>query len=43
VLKDYGGAVRPFSLLYPANRHMPLRVRLLVDYLVGTLGPSTPG
>ncbi len=38
VLKNFGGTARPFSLLYPAHRHMPLRVRVLVDYLVGKLG-----
>jgi DNA-binding transcriptional LysR family regulator len=37
VLKDYAGATMPFSLLYPANRHMPLRVRVLIDFLVGRL------
>jgi len=34
VLQPHGGRSRPFSLLYPANRHMPLRVRVLVDFLV---------
>jgi DNA-binding transcriptional LysR family regulator len=38
VLQPYGGRSRPFSLLYPANRHMPLRVRVLVDYLVDAFG-----
>ncbi|HET7794832.1 MAG TPA: LysR substrate-binding domain-containing protein [Rhizobacter sp.] len=42
VLKDHGGASLPFSLLYPANRHMPLRVRVLVDFLVERLSPQ-PG
>lgn len=37
VLKEHGGASRPFSLLYPANRHMPQRVRVLVDFLVERL------
>ena len=37
VLADYAGASRPFSLMYPANRHMPLRVRVLIDYLVAKL------
>jgi len=37
VLKDFAGASRPFSLLYPANRHMPLRVRVLIDFLVAQL------
>jgi len=41
VLKEYGGASRPFSLLYPAQRHMPRRVRVLVDFLVQRLGPRT--
>lgn len=38
VLQPYGGRSRPFSLLYPANRHMPLRVRVLVDFLVAAFG-----
>src|SRR3989344_5997560 len=37
VLPAHTGASRPFSLLYPANRHMPLRVRVLVDFLVDRL------
>lgn len=39
VLADHAGASRPFSLLYPGGRHMPLRVRVLIDFLVGALGP----
>lgn len=39
VLADHAGASRPFSLLYPGNRHMPLRVRALIDFLVDALGP----
>jgi DNA-binding transcriptional LysR family regulator len=38
VLADHAGASRPFSLIYPGNRHMPLRVRVLIDYLVRSLG-----
>lgn len=38
VLSEYSGASRPFSLLYPANRHMPLRVRVLIDFLTRQLG-----
>jgi DNA-binding transcriptional LysR family regulator len=38
VLPALSGASRPFSLLYPAQRHMPLRVRVLIDYLMATLG-----
>lgn len=38
VLPALAGASRPFSLLYPAQRHMPLRVRVLIDFLLATLG-----
>lgn len=34
VLSEFSGASRPFSLLYPSNRHMPQRVRVLIDFLV---------
>lgn len=34
LLSNYAGASRPFSLLYPASRHMPLRVRVLIDFLL---------
>ncbi|MEO8155259.1 MAG: LysR substrate-binding domain-containing protein [Rhizobacter sp.] len=37
LLKDFGGTSRPFALLYPANRHMPQRVRVLIDFLVERL------
>lgn len=37
VLPAQAGASRPFSLLCPAHRHMPLRVRVLVDFLVERL------
>jgi DNA-binding transcriptional LysR family regulator len=37
VLKDYGGATRPFILLYPHSRHMSSRVRSFVDFLVEKL------
>jgi DNA-binding transcriptional LysR family regulator len=33
ILQPYAGRSRPFSLLYPQNRHMPLRVRVFIDYL----------
>ena len=39
VLQSHAGATRPFSLLYPANRHMPHRVRALIDFLMEALGP----
>lgn len=38
VLRDRGGSSRPFSLLYPGNRHVPLRVRVLIDFLVARFG-----
>jgi DNA-binding transcriptional LysR family regulator len=34
VLQAFGGRSRPFSLLYPHNRHVPLRVRSLIDFLL---------
>lgn len=40
LLPDCAGASRPFSLIYPGNRHMPLRVRALIDFLVARLGPE---
>lgn len=40
LLPECAGASRPFSLLYPADRHMPLRVRVLIDFLVGRLAPA---
>ena len=43
VLCEYAGRTRPFSLLFPARRHMPLRVRLLIDYLLEAFRTRTPG
>ena len=41
VLKPFAGASRPFSLLYPGNRHMPRRTRVLIDFLLARLaGPA---
>lgn len=40
VLGEFGGASRPFSLLYPSNRHIPQRVRVLIDFLLQQLGPT---
>jgi DNA-binding transcriptional LysR family regulator len=34
VLSDYAGRSRPFTLLYPSNRHVPLRLRAFIDYLM---------
>lgn len=33
VLTAYGGTSQPFMLIYPQARHMPLRVRLFIDFL----------
>lgn len=35
VLKPYRGRTRPFSVVYPQNRHMSARVRAFVEFLVG--------
>lgn len=37
LLPECAGASRPFSLLYPSDGHRPLRVRVLIDYLVASL------
>jgi len=33
VLKDYAGRSRPFSVLYPQNRHLSAKVRAFIDFL----------
>lgn len=38
LLKPYGGCSRPFFLLYPHGRHLPSRVRTVVDFLMQKLG-----
>ena len=40
VLSAYGGTSRPFMLLYPQARHMPLRVRVLIDFLFAEAGSA---
>jgi DNA-binding transcriptional LysR family regulator len=37
VLQPYAGGTRVFTLLYPHGRHLPLRVRMLIDFLVERL------
>lgn len=37
VMKPFAGASRPFSLLYPNSRHLPLRIRVLVEFLISRL------
>jgi DNA-binding transcriptional LysR family regulator len=34
VLTAFGGRSRPFTLLYPHGRHVPLRLRAFVDFLM---------
>ncbi|MGH8435042.1 MAG: LysR substrate-binding domain-containing protein [Pseudomonas sp.] len=34
VLRPHTGRSRPFSLLYPHSRHIPIRVRVFVDFLM---------
>jgi DNA-binding transcriptional LysR family regulator len=34
VLKPFAGRSRPFSLLYPQNRHLSAKVRAFVDFLL---------
>lgn len=34
VLPAFGGTSRPFMLIYPHARHLPLRVRVFIDYLM---------
>jgi DNA-binding transcriptional LysR family regulator len=41
VLPEIGGTSRPFVLLYPHKRHLSLRVRRFVDFLIDELGDST--
>lgn len=37
VLQAYGGRSRPFSILYPQNRHLSARVRAFVDFMLATV------
>lgn len=41
LLPQFGGGSRPFSVMYPAHRHMPLRVRVLIDFLTAHLGTTS--
>lgn len=40
VLGDYAGRSRPFSLVYPSARHVPLRVRVLIEFLLAELATA---
>jgi DNA-binding transcriptional LysR family regulator len=37
ILPSFNGATRPFYLIYPQTQHMPLRVRVLVDFILANL------
>ena len=41
MLKPYGGASRPFILLYPHGRHVSSRVRSFVDFLLEKLATQS--
>ena len=34
VLQPFSGRSRPFTLLYPHSRHMPLRLRAFVNFIM---------
>jgi len=34
VLKPFAGCSRPYTLLYPDGRHVPLRMRVFIDFLM---------
>jgi DNA-binding transcriptional LysR family regulator len=42
LLQPWGGRSRPFNLLYPHQRFVPLRVRTFVDFLLGHRGGPAP-
>jgi DNA-binding transcriptional LysR family regulator len=44
ILPENGGRSRPFSLIYPNRLHVPLRVRALIEFLVGerSKAPTVP-
>lgn len=40
VLPAYAGSARPFNVIYPHARHLPLRVRVFADFLLGLAGSA---
>lgn len=42
VLRSAGGRSRPFSILYPQNRHMSARVRAFVDFVTAKFTQAAP-
>lgn len=43
LLPENGGTSRPFYLLYPHARHLPLRVRTFVEFLTAQFSPHAKG
>ena len=43
VLQTYGGRTRPFSVIYPQNRHLSARVRAFVDFIRDAMQPTMSG
>jgi DNA-binding transcriptional LysR family regulator len=41
VLKRYRGRSRPFSIVYPQNRHLSQRVRVFVDFVLQSVNASS--
>ena len=41
LLPELGGRSRPFNLLYPHSRFVPLRVRAFIDFLTGRVATGT--
>ncbi|WP_434641494.1 LysR family transcriptional regulator [Klebsiella sp. I138] len=41
LLPDYAGTTRPFMLIYPYTRYLPLKVRKFIDFLLNTPEPRT--
>ena len=37
VLQPFAGRSRPFTLLYPSGRHLPVRMRVFIDFLLQQL------
>ncbi|MGE8577847.1 MAG: LysR substrate-binding domain-containing protein, partial [Burkholderia contaminans] len=35
VLTDFNAPPRPISVLYPPNRHVPVKLKVFVDWLAG--------
>ncbi|GGY62059.1 LysR family transcriptional regulator [Cellvibrio zantedeschiae] len=40
ILPHYKGSFRPFSLLYSKDRHMPIRVKKFIEFLIEQLGAN---